>query len=111
MLRNYRFYYDESTLSAVRVGDYKAYFGAKLSPMHPGRDEWFDPYAKFGALRVVNLRADPFEHHMDTNIGKMIMNVDKMWNVLPAFATAMEHLATFKKYPVRQKAASLNPDF
>lgn len=53
------FYYDETTLAAVRYGPYKFIFSAKLD------GNWDDPLVDFGRPSVVNLRMDPFERNMN----------------------------------------------
>jgi hypothetical protein len=49
----------------------------------------------------VNLRADPFEQHMQAPDYPNYA-VNKLWTVLPIAALVEQHLATFKDFPQRQ---------
>ena len=59
--------------------------------------------------KPVNLRADPFEQHMQAPDYPNYA-VDKLWTVLPMQAAVEQHLATFKEFPQRQKSGDFNMD-
>lgn len=96
--RNHFFYYYETNLSAVRVGPWKMHFATKES--------YADNLQVRTMPMVFNLRKDPYEKYDGTNGFQLIMH--KSWVIQPAIALLQDHLATFKDFPPRQKAASLN---
>ncbi len=53
--RNSFFYYDESDLTAIRVGPWKAHFGVKKNGL------WFDTLEYPRIPQIFNLRMDPME--------------------------------------------------
>ncbi|MFZ0135044.1 MAG: hypothetical protein WAK95_21085 [Desulfobacterales bacterium] len=55
---------------------------------------------------LFNLRKDPFEHYDDVTGFRQIMH--KSWVMQPAIGLLTEHLETFKEFPPRQAAASLD---
>jgi arylsulfatase A-like enzyme len=95
------FYYGEHDLFAIRYNNWKVHFQIK--------DDWFG-----GALlrptvpRPVNLRADPFEQHMDAPAYPLYAG-EKLWTVLPAAAIVQQHAATFMDFPPRQAPPDFNP--
>ena len=56
--------------------------------------------------RLFNLRKDPFERYDDITGFHLIM--EKSWVMQPAIGILNEHLSTFKEFPPRQAAASLD---
>jgi arylsulfatase len=95
------YYYGEHDLFAIRYNNWKVHFQIK--------DDWFG-----GALlrptvpRPVNLRADPFEQHMDAPAYPLYAG-EKLWTVLPAAAIVQQHAATFMDFPPRQAPPDFNP--
>jgi arylsulfatase len=95
-------YYGESSLYAIRFRNWKVHFQIK--------DDWFAGHAVQPTVpQPVNLRADPFEQHMQAPDYPNYA-VDKLWTVLPIQAVVEQHLATFKEFPQRQKTADFNMD-
>ncbi len=95
-------YYGESRLYAVRVRNWKVHFQIK--------DNWFAGSTVQPTVpQPVNLRADPFEQHMESG-NYPNYAVDKLWTVLPVQAIIGEHLATFKDFPQRQKSGDFDMD-
>jgi arylsulfatase len=93
-------YYGETSLYAIRYKSWKVHFEVK--------DDWFAGHAVTPTVpQPVNLRADPFEHHM-TAPDYPNYAVDKLWTVLPIAALLEAHLATFKEFPQRQTAALID---
>lgn len=92
------YYYNESELTAVRIGNWKSHFAA--------REGFFD-YNKPAAL-IFNLRMDPFEKHDGQINNDISMRLGIAWGgqVQDALAAHMESLA---KFPPRQKGGSLRP--
>ena len=96
--RNYFFYYYESGLTAMRVGPWKMHFATK--------ERYFDDMVQHTMPQLFNLRKDPFERYDDITGFHLIM--EKSWVMQPAIGILNEHLMTFKDYPPRQAAASLD---
>jgi len=96
--RNFFFYYYESSLTAMRVGPWKMHFATK--------ERYFDDMVPHTMPQLYNLRKDPFEHYDDIYGFELIMH--KSWVMQPAIGILSEHLSTFKDFPPRQAAASLD---
>ena len=92
------YYYNESDLCAIRIGNWKSHFQT--------RDGFFD-YNKPAAL-VFNLRMDPFEKHSDQRNNDIAMKLGVAWGGQVQDALAA-HLATLKQFPPRQKGGTLTP--
>lgn len=94
------FYYGEANLYAIRVNDWKIHFQTK--------DNWFAGQAVTPTVpQPVNLRADPFEQHMEAPYYP-IWAGEKLWTVVPASAFVEQHLESFKAFPQRQTPAGFN---
>jgi len=101
------FYFDDSgNLNAVRVRDWKAIFA------EPGDWLYGGPPLPLVFPRMVNLRMDPFEAHVNFAESPMAMRwvADKMWAFVPMQALVGYFLQSFKEFPQRQKSASFNID-
>ncbi|WP_167615061.1 arylsulfatase [Maribellus sediminis] len=96
--RNYFFYYYESGLTAMRVGPWKMHFATK--------ERYFDDMVTHTMPQLFNLRKDPFEKYDDIYGFELIMH--KSWVMQPAIGMLSEHLSSFKDFPPRQAAASLD---
>ncbi len=96
--RNHLFYYYETGLTAIRVGPWKMHFATK--------ERYFDDMVKHTMPQLFNLRKDPFEKYDDINGFHLIM--EKSWVMQPAIALLNKHLESFKDFPPRQEAASLD---
>ncbi len=96
--RNYFFYYYETSLTAMRVGPWKMHFATK--------ERYFDDMVSHGMPMLFNLRKDPFESYDDITGFHFVMH--KSWVMQPAIGILNEHLVTFKDFPPRQEAASLD---
>ena len=94
------YYYGESALYAIRYKNWKVHFELK--------DNWFAGSSFQPTVpQPVNLRADPFEQHMQAPAYPLYA-VNKLWTVLPIAAMVQMHLATFKEYPQRQRSGDLD---
>lgn len=96
--RNFVLYYNESDMTAIRIGNWKSHFMQ--------REGFFD-YNKPSAL-VFNLRMDPFEKH-DTHQSQFTANrLGIAWGGQVQDVLAA-HFKSLAEYPPRQKGASLKP--
>jgi arylsulfatase A-like enzyme len=92
------FYYNESELTGVRIGNWKSHFKA--------REGFFD-YNRPTAL-IFNLKMDPFEKHDGQINNDIAMKLGVAWGGQVQDVMA-SHLQSLKDFPPRQKGASLNP--
>lgn len=97
-LRRTVYYYNESELTAIRIGNWKSHFQQ--------RDGFFD-YNKPSAL-LFNLRMDPCERHDTHNSQFTAMKLGIAWGGQVQDALAA-HFQSLKEFPPRQKGASLKP--
>lgn len=96
--RNLQFYYNESQLTAIRIGPWKSHFMV--------REGFFD-YHKPSAL-LFNLRMDPFEKHDGWKSQEIAMKLGIAWGGQVQDALAA-HLKSLEEFPPRQKGGTLTP--
>ncbi|WP_083223534.1 MULTISPECIES: arylsulfatase [unclassified Ensifer] len=96
--RKFVFYYDETVLTAIRYGYYKVTFSAKEG------GKWDSPLQSYGRPLITNLRMDPFERQ-DGDINRQLSE-HKTWALTPIVNIAVQHLASFKEFPIRQLGMS-----
>jgi arylsulfatase A-like enzyme len=96
--RNTVFYYNESKLTALRIGNWKSHFEQ--------REGFFD-YNKPSAL-LFNLRMDPYEKHDTHHSQFTAMRLGIAWGGQVQDALAA-HMKSLEEFPPRQKGASLKP--
>ncbi len=92
------FYYDEAVLTAIRYKQFKVTFSAKLG------ERWDSPLQNFGRPVITNLLMDPFERQLG-DLDRQYAE-HKTWILTPIMNMVVEHLNTFKEYPVRQVGLS-----
>jgi len=96
--RNFVFYYDETVLTAIRYKQFKITFSAKMD------GHWDDPLENLGRPVITNLLMDPFERQWG-DVNRQYAE-HKGWVLTPILGIAMQHIATFKDFPVRQVGLS-----
>jgi len=96
--RDFVFYYDETTLAAVRYRQFKLTFSAKY------QGNWDDPLENLGRPQITNLLMDPFERQWG-NVNRQLAE-HKTWILTPMVGIVERHLATFEQFPVRQVGLS-----
>lgn len=96
--RNVVYYYNESEMTAIRIGNWKSHFKT--------REGFFD-YNRPSAL-IFNLRMDPFERQEGQKSNDIAMKLGVAWGgqVQDALTT---HLKTLKEFPPRQIGGTLTP--
>jgi arylsulfatase A-like enzyme len=96
--RNMVYYYNEATLTAIRIGPWKSHFMV--------RNGFFD-YLRPSAL-IFNLRMDPFEQHADQKADDIAMRLGVAWGGQVQDALAA-HMQSLQEFPPRQRGGSLRP--
>ena len=100
------FYYDESNLTGVRVGDWKMLFAIKEEGL------WWDPLVYPSVPFLFNLRMDPMErfdpHSPEWGYMGRKLFAEKLWTLIPAQGIIGEHMKSLQEWPPRQRAASLS---
>ncbi len=96
--RNFVFYYDETTLTAIRYRQFKITFSAKFG------GHWDDPLQNLGRPQITNIVMDPFERQWG-DVNRQYAE-HKTWVLTPILGVLEQHLATFKEFPVRQVGLS-----
>ncbi len=96
--RNFVFYYDETALTAIRYKQFKVTFSAKMD------GHWDDPLENLGRPVITNLLMDPFERQWG-DVNRQYAE-HKGWVLTPILGIAMQHIGTFKEFPVRQVGLS-----
>ena len=71
---------------------------------------WGEPYVKTRIPWLFNLRTDPYERASVTSNTYWDWYLDHAFLLIPAQAYVGKFLATFKEFPLRQKAASFTID-
>ena len=92
--RDFVFYYDESVLTAIRYKQFKITFSAKQG------NRWDSPLESYGRATITNLLMDPFERQTG-DLNRQYAE-HKGWVLTPIVGITMQHLASFKDFPVRQ---------
>ena len=101
------YFSDDGDLMAVRIGDWKLQFAVQRASR---MNVWAEPLVKLRVPHIFSLRRDPFE--------RADFNSNTYWdwivNHAPQLylcqAVVAEHVASFAKFPPRQKPASFNLD-
>jgi arylsulfatase len=100
--RNEIFYFAESTLGAVRLGDFKYRFVDQPNG-------WFGGTVKVDWPILVNLRLDPFERTgMTGSIFYKDWFVYEFWRFVFVSQEVAKYAQTFLEFPPLQKGASFN---
>jgi len=104
--RNRYFYYDESDLTGLRVGDWKMSFAVKEDGL------WWDQLVYPRVPYLFNLRMDPMElfdpHSPEWGYMARKLFAEKLWTLIPAQGLIAEHVKSLQEWPPRQRAQSLS---
>jgi len=107
--RNEIFYFsDDGDLTALRYRDWKLIFMEQR--VEATFQAWQEPFVPLRIPLIFNLRRDPYERSQLTSNTYYDWMLDRVFLLVPAQAYVGKFLATFKKYPPRQKAASFSLD-
>ena len=103
------FYFsDDGDLTALRYNDWKMIFMEQR--VEGTLQAWAEPFVPLRVPLIFNLRRDPYERSQKTSNTYYDWLLDRAYLLVPAQDYVGEFLATFRKYPPRQKAASFSLD-
>jgi arylsulfatase len=102
--KEFFYFSDDGDLVALRYDNWKAVFAQQRSP--GTMLVWSEPFTKTRLPWLYNLRTDPYEHSTITSNTYWDWYFDHVYLLIPMQVYVGQFLATFKKYPPRQKAAS-----
>ncbi|WP_406656464.1 arylsulfatase [Methanolobus sp. ZRKC2] len=103
------FYFsDDGDLVALRYDNWKFVFMEQRSV--GTMQIWAEPFVSLRIPKLFNLRTDPFERADITSNTYYDWFLDHAFLVVPAQSVVADFLATFTKFPPRQKAASFTID-
>ena len=104
--RNQYFYYDESDMTGLRVGDWKMSFAVKEEGL------WWDELVYPRVPYLFNLRMDPMElfdpHSPEWGYMGRKLFAEKLWTLIPAQGFIAAHIKSLQEWPPRQRAQSLS---
>ncbi len=103
------FYFtDDGDLSALRYQDWKLIFMEQR--VQGTLKTWSEPFVPLRIPLIFNLRRDPWERASLTSNTYYDWVIDRAYLLVPAQTYVGNFMATFKKYPPRQSAASFSLD-
>jgi arylsulfatase len=106
--KEFFYFSDDGDLVALRYDNWKAVFAQQRAP--GTMLVWSEPFTKTRLPWLFNLRTDPYERSTITSNTYWDWYFDHVYLLIPMQTYVGEFLATFKKYPPRQKAASFTID-
>jgi arylsulfatase A-like enzyme len=101
------YFSDDGEIMAVRIGDWKLQFAVQRAFQ---MSVWAEPLVKLRLPHIFNLRRDPFERADFNSNTYWDWMVDHSPQLYLCQAVVAEHIASFAKFPPRQKPASFNLD-
>jgi arylsulfatase len=105
--REFFYVNDEGQLVALRYDRWKVVFAEQRAE---GLKVWQEPFVNLRLPKLVDLRADPFERADQGSIFYDKWRADRMFAIVPAIAFAKQFLASFEKFPPRQRPDTWNLD-
>ena len=103
--REFFYFTDDGNLAAIRVDDWKVLF---LEQRAHGYDVWAEPFVQLRVPLIFNLRSDPLERALHESMHYQRWHMEHVFMLAPAQAIAQKFMATFKKFPPRQKPGSFS---
>lgn len=106
--RHFFYVSDEGDLTAMRFDNWKVVF---LEQRTEGTlAVWIDPWVELRALKLFNLKTDPFERADRTSNTYYDWVLDRVFLFVPAQAYVAKMLQSLIEFPARQKPASFTID-
>jgi arylsulfatase A-like enzyme len=106
--KEFFYFSDDGDLVALRYDNWKAVFAQQRAP--GTMLVWGEQFVKTRLPWLFNLRTDPYERSTITSNTYWDWYFDHVYLLVPMQAYVGQFLATFRKYPPRQKAASFTID-
>jgi len=97
---------DDGSLVGLRYDQWKVVFAEQRAE---GFAVWQEPFVPLRLPKVINIRADPFEH-AEHGWEAYRWRVDRAFLLVPAQQYVGKFLATFKEFPPSQKVGSFSLD-
>ncbi len=102
------YFNDDGELVALRFDNWKIVFAEQRT--RGTLEIWLDPFTDLRIPKLFNLRTDPFERADTTSNTYWDWMLTKGYLALAGQPLVSQFLATFEKFPPRQKAASFTID-
>jgi arylsulfatase A-like enzyme len=106
--KQFFYFNDDGQLVAIRAGNWKIVFCEQRTDGTLA--VWRDPFTCLRGPTMFNLRMDPYERAEITSNTYNDFLLRRSFLVVPAQAADAESIATFKKFPPRQKPSSFSVD-
>jgi arylsulfatase len=103
--KEFFYWTDDGQLANLRYNRWKMVF---MEQRAHGFAVWQEPLVTLRVPKLFDLRGDPFERAEHDAEGYNIWRFDRAYLILPAVDYVAQHLATYQKFPPRQKPGSFN---
>ncbi len=103
--KEFFYWTDDGQLANLRYDRWKMVF---MEQRGHGFDVWQEPFVTLRLPKLFDLRGDPYERADHEAAGYAMWRFDRAYLILPAVSYVAEHLATYEKFPPRQKPGSFN---
>ncbi|MGO4395458.1 arylsulfatase [Variovorax sp. M-6] len=98
---------DDGEIMAIRMHDWKVVL---MEQRAKTLQCWFEPFVKYRAPKMFNLRRDPFERADENSNTYWDWVISHAYIVYAMQATVAQQIEAFEKFPPRQKPAAFNLD-
>ena len=103
--KEFFYWTDDGQLANLRYDRWKMVF---MEQRAHGFEVWQEPMVTLRLPKLFDMRGDPFERADHEAERYNMWRFDRAYLVLPAVDYVAQHLATYEKYPPRQKPGSFN---
>jgi arylsulfatase A-like enzyme len=105
--KEFFYWTDDGELCGLRYNQWKLVFMEQRSH---GFNVWQDPQVTLRVPKLFSLRRDPFERADHESGSYERWRIDRVFLLVPAQGFVAQHLATYKEFPPRMKAATFSLD-
>jgi arylsulfatase len=103
--KEFFYWTDDGQLANLRYDRWKMVF---MEQRGHGFDVWQEPFVTLRVPKLFDLKGDPFERADHESANYDMWRFERVYLILPAVDYVSQHLATYAKYPPRQKPGSFN---
>ena len=103
--KEFFYWTDDGQLANLRYGRWKMVF---MEQRGHGFDVWQEPFVTLRVPKLFDLKGDPFERADHEAASYDMWRFERVYLILPAVDYVSQHLATYAKFPPRQKPGSFN---